>query len=169
VRPKYFIPVHGDYRNLQKHARIAMETGAVEHAIVIEDGDVLEIDKHDARKKDKVTAGRILIDSGLRSTCRDLVIKDRRILSEDGIVLAVLAINKRTGKVEQQPEVIMRALAAQTLRAGKRACPKNTRRPEHRAEIRLRHGEGKSPRRVEAADPKDHRPQADDHARDSEI
>jgi len=109
VRPKYFIPIHGDYRNLQKHARVAMETGAVDHAIVIEDGDVLELDKDNARKKDKVTSGRILIDSGSSiDVVEDLVIKDRRILSEDGIVLAVLAINKRTGKVEQQPEVIMR-------------------------------------------------------------
>jgi ribonuclease J len=109
VRPKFFIPVHGDYRNLQKHARVAMETGAVEHAIVIEDGDVLELDKDDARKKDKVTAGRVLIDSGSSiDVVEDLVIRDRRILSEDGIVLAVLAINKRTGKVEQAPEVVMR-------------------------------------------------------------
>jgi ribonuclease J len=109
VRPKFFIPVHGDYRNLRKHALVAMETGAVEHAIVIEDGDVLELDKNDARKKDKVTAGRILIDSGSSiDVVEDLVIRDRRILSEDGIVLAVLAINKRTGKVEQQPEVVMR-------------------------------------------------------------
>ncbi len=109
VRPKFFIPVHGDYRNLAHHAKVAMETGAVEHAIVIEDGDVLELDKNDARKKDKVTAGRILIDSGSSiDVVEDLVIRDRRILSEDGIVLAVLAINKRTGKVEQQPEVVMR-------------------------------------------------------------
>jgi len=109
VRPKFFIPVHGDYRNLVRHAGLAMETGAVEHAIVIEDGDVLEVCKENARKVDKVTAGRVLIDSGSSiDVVEDLVIKDRRILSEDGIVLAVLAINKRTGKVEQQPEVIMR-------------------------------------------------------------
>jgi ribonuclease J len=109
VRPKYFIPVHGDYRYLRRHAQIAMETGAVEHAIVIEDGDVLELDKTDARKKDKVTAGRILIDSGSSiDVVEDLVIRDRRILSEDGIVLAVVAINKRTGRVERAPELIMR-------------------------------------------------------------
>jgi ribonuclease J len=109
VRPKFFIPVHGDYRHLQKHAQVAMETGAVEHVIVMEDGDVLELDKNDARKKDKVTAGRIFIDSGSSiDVVEDLVIKDRRILSEDGIVLAVLAINKRTGKVERSPEVVMR-------------------------------------------------------------
>ena len=109
VRPKFFIPVHGDYRNLVHHAKVAMETGAVEHAMVIEDGDVLELDKNDARKKDKVTAGRILIDSGSSiDVVEELVIRDRRILSEDGIVLAVLAINKRTGKIEQAPEVVMR-------------------------------------------------------------
>jgi ribonuclease J len=109
VRPKFFIPVHGDYRFLRRHAKIALETGAVEHAIVIEDGDVLELDKDDARKRDKVTAGRILIDSGSSiDVVEDLVIRDRRILSEDGVVLVVLAINKRTGKVERPPEVIMR-------------------------------------------------------------
>ncbi len=109
VRPKFFIPVHGDYRFLRHHAQIAMETGAVEHAIVIEDGDVLELDKDNARKKDKITAGRVLIDSGSSiDVVEDLVIRDRRILSEDGIVLAVLAINKRTGKLELAPEVVMR-------------------------------------------------------------
>src|ERR1700722_8622727 len=109
VRPKFFIPVHGDYRNLRKHAHVAMETGAVEHAIVIEDGDVLELDQNDARKKDKVTAGRILIDSGSSiDVVEDLVIRDRRILSEDGVVLAVLAINKRSAKIEREPEIIMR-------------------------------------------------------------
>ncbi len=109
VRPKFFIPVHGDYRYLRRHAQVAMETGAVEHAIVIEDGDVLELDKSDARKKDKVTAGRVLIDSGSNiDVVEDLVIRDRRILSEDGLVLAVVAINKRTGKIERAPELIMR-------------------------------------------------------------
>jgi ribonuclease J len=109
VRPKFFVPVHGDYRYLRLHAQVAMETGAVEHAMVIEDGDVLELSKDDARKTEKITAGRVLIDSGSSiDVVEDLVIRDRRILSEDGIVLAVLAINKRTGKLEQSPEVVMR-------------------------------------------------------------
>jgi ribonuclease J len=109
LRPKFFIPVHGNYGNLRKHAQLAMDTGAVEHAIVIEDGDVLELDKTSVHKKDKVTTGRILIDSGSSTdVVEDLVLRDRRILSEDGVVLVVLAINKRTGKVEQQPEVVMR-------------------------------------------------------------
>jgi ribonuclease J len=113
VRPKFFIPVHGNYGNLRRHAQIAMETGAVEHAIVIEDGDVLELDKKDVLKKDKVTTGRVLIDSGSSTdVVEDLVLRDRRILSEDGMVLVILAINKRLGKLNQQPEIVMRGFGA---------------------------------------------------------
>ena len=122
VRPKFFIPVHGNYGNLRKHAQLAMETGAVEHTIVIEDGDVLELSKNDARKKDKVTTGRILIDSGSNTdVVEELVLRDRRILSEDGVVLVVLAINKRTGKVEQQPEVVMRGFGGADITEEARA------------------------------------------------
>ncbi len=109
VRPQFFIPVHGDFRYLKRHAQVALETGVVGSAIVIEDGDVLELDKTQARKNGKVTAGRVLIDSGSSiDVVEDLVIKDRRTLSEDGIVLAVVALNKRTGQVERAPEVVMR-------------------------------------------------------------
>ena len=125
VRPQFFIPVHGDYRYLKKHAQVALETGAVGSSIVIEDGDVLELDKTQARKNGKVTAGRVLIDSGSAfgagiDVVEDLVIKDRRTLSEDGIVLAVIALNKRTGQVEQQPEVIMRGFGGQDITNGAR-------------------------------------------------
>ena len=127
VRPKFFIPVHGDYRHLRRHAHLAMETGSVEHAMVLEDGDVLELDKDDARKKDKVTAGRILIDSGsTNDVVEDLIIRDRRILSEDGIVLAVLAINKHTGRVEQQPEVVMRGFGGADITEQAREVVLNT-------------------------------------------
>jgi ribonuclease J len=109
VRPKFLIPVHSNYGNLRKHAQIGLETGAVEQAIVLEDGDVLELDKDDARKSDKVTTGRIMIDSGSSiDVVEDLVIRDRRILSEDGFVLIVLGLSKRTGKVDRAPEVVMR-------------------------------------------------------------
>jgi len=127
VRPKFFIPVHGDYRYLRKHAEIAMQTGAVEQTIVIEDGDVLELNRDEFRKRDKVTAGRILIDSGSSiDVVEDLVIRDRRILSEDGIVLAVLAINKRTGNLEQAPEVIMRGFGGADITEQAREVVENT-------------------------------------------
>ena len=121
VRPEYFVPVHGDYRYLRKHAQVATETGAIGTAIVIEDGDVLELDKTQARKNGKVTAGRVLIDSGSSiDVVEDLVIRDRRTLSEDGIVLAVLALNKRTGQVERSPEVVMRGFGGADITDGAR-------------------------------------------------
>jgi ribonuclease J len=125
VRPEFFIPVHGDYRYLRKHAQVATETGAIGSAIVIEDGDVLELDKTQAKKNGKVTAGRILIDSGSDfgqgiDVVEDLVIRDRKTLSEDGIVLAVLALNKKSGQIERSPEVVMRGFGGADITDGAR-------------------------------------------------
>ena len=109
LRPKFFIPVHGDYRHLKKHAEIAQSMGVVDLALVIENGDVLELDQDDARKTEKITAGRVCIDSGSTAdVVEDLVIRDRRHLSEDGFVLPILTINKLSGKVERLPEIVSR-------------------------------------------------------------
>ncbi len=114
LKPKFFIPVHGDYRHLKKHAELAQSIGVVDLAIVIEDGDVLELDRDNAQKKGKVTAGRICIDSGSTAdVVEDLVIRDRRHLSEDGFVLPILTINKLSGKVERQPELVTRGFVAE--------------------------------------------------------
>ncbi len=113
LRPKFFIPVHGDYRHLQKNAELAKSVGVVKEAILIEDGDVLELDANTAQKAGKVTTGRVCIDSGSTGdVVGDLVIRDRKHLSEDGIVLAIITINKRTGKVETQPEVVTRGFVS---------------------------------------------------------
>jgi ribonuclease J len=113
VRPKFFIPVHGDYRHLKRHVELASSMGVVEKTILLEDGDVLEFDKNSATKTGKVTVGRVCIDSGGASNdvVGDLVIRDRKHLSEDGIVLPIIAINKRTGLLENAPEIVMRGMA----------------------------------------------------------
>jgi ribonuclease J len=113
VRPKFFIPVHGDYRHLKRHVELAGSMGVVEKTILLEDGDVLELDRESATKTGKVTVGRVCIDSGgaASDVVEDLVIRDRKHLSEDGIVLPIIAINKRTGKPENAPEIVMRGLA----------------------------------------------------------
>jgi ribonuclease J len=113
VRPKFFIPVHGDYRHLKRHIELAGSMGVVEKTILLEDGDVLELDKNSATKTGKVTVGRVCIDSGGGSNdvVEDLVIRDRKHLSEDGIVLPIIAINKRTGLLENAPEIVMRGMA----------------------------------------------------------
>src|SRR5579859_1228751 len=114
VKPRYFIPIHGEYRQLRRHGELAASMhGAVGQVIQIESGDVLEFDELGVRKQGRVTVGRICIDSGSRTdVVEDLVIRDRRHLSEDGIVLPIIAINKLTGKVESPPEIVMRGFAA---------------------------------------------------------
>jgi len=110
VRPKYFVPIHGEYRQLKLHAELArtMHT-AVGSVMLIESGDVLEIDELGARKAGRVNVGRVCIDSGSRTdVVEDLVIKDRRHLSEDGFVLPIIMINKLTGRVEASPEIVTR-------------------------------------------------------------
>jgi len=113
VRPKFFIPVHGDYRHLKRHVELAGSMGVVEKTILLEDGDILELDKTSATKTGKVTVGRVCIDSGGASNdvVGDLVIRDRKHLSEDGIVLPIIAIDKRTGLLENAPEIVMRGMA----------------------------------------------------------
>ena len=113
VRPKFFIPVHGDYRHLKRHIELAGSMGVVEKTILLEDGDVLEVDRNAAAKTGKVTVGRVCIDSGGASNdvVEDLVIRDRKHLSEDGIVLPIIAINKSTGLVDNLPEIVMRGMA----------------------------------------------------------
>jgi ribonuclease J len=113
VKPQYFIPIHGEYRQLKLHAEMAKSMhNAVGNVLLIESGDVLEFDELGARKVARVNVGRVCIDSGSRTdVVEDLIIKDRRHLSEDGIVLPIIAINKLTGRVETAPEIVTRGFA----------------------------------------------------------
>jgi ribonuclease J len=113
VKPKYFIPIHGEYRQLKLHAELAASMhGSVGNILLIESGDILEFDELGARKAGRINVGRICIDSGSRTdVVEDLVIKDRRHLSEDGFVLPIIAINKLTGRVEISPEIVTRGFS----------------------------------------------------------
>jgi ribonuclease J len=114
VKPRYFIPIHGEYRQLRRHAELAASMkGSVGKVMQIESGDVLEFDELGARRAGRVPVGRVCIDSGsMAEVVEDLVIRDRRHLSEGGIVLPIIAINKLTGRVESTPEIVMRGFAA---------------------------------------------------------
>ena len=112
VQPKFFIPVHGDYRHLKRHVELELSTGIPEKAILLEDGDILELSKDTATKNGKVTTGRVCIDSGGSiDVVEDVIIRDRQHLSEDGIILPIIALNKRSGKIEGPPEIVMRGFA----------------------------------------------------------
>jgi ribonuclease J len=115
VRPRYFVPVHGEYRQLAKHAKLAqhLRHQGLEDTFVLETGDTLEIDHQGARRGARVTVGRVCIDSGsLDDIVEDIVIRDRRHLSEDGFVLPIIAINKHTGKSESLPEIVSRGFVS---------------------------------------------------------
>jgi ribonuclease J len=117
VRPRYFVPVHGEYRQLAKHARLAdhLRNVGLEETFVLETGDVLELDQHGARKAGRVTVGRICIDSGaVGEVVGDMVVRDRRLISEDGIVLPIIAINKHTGRLEGRPELVSRGFGLES-------------------------------------------------------
>jgi ribonuclease J len=114
VRPRYFMPIHGEFRQLSKHARLAehLRFAGLEESFILESGDILEIDHHGARKAGKVPVGRVCIDSGsVDDVVQEVVIRDRRHLSEDGIVLPIIAINRHTGRIENLPEVVSRGFA----------------------------------------------------------
>jgi len=115
VRPRHFVPIHGEYRQLARHAALAehMRQSGLERTIVLESGDVLEIDARGARQAGRVIVGRVCIDSGsVDEIVEDVVMHDRRNLSEDGIVLTVIAINRHTGELESQPEIVTRGFVA---------------------------------------------------------
>ncbi len=111
VRPKYFVPIHGEYRQLARHASLAshLHRLGLEKSFVLETGDTLEIDTAGARKGERVAVGRVCIDSGtIDEVVEDMVIRDRRHLSEDGFVIPIIAINKHSGRSEALPEIVSR-------------------------------------------------------------
>jgi ribonuclease J len=109
VRPRFFIPVHGQYRQLFRHAELAKSLKAVSgQVLVAETGDRIRISPGEIGIAGKVPVGRIFIDEGSLDEVEEVVVRDRRHLSEDGIVIVVLAINKATGRIETPPEIVTR-------------------------------------------------------------
>ncbi|MFZ0739863.1 MAG: ribonuclease J [Candidatus Acidiferrales bacterium] len=109
VRPKYFVPMHGEYRQLFRHAALAEQLGAVSGEIfLLESGQPIEFTSDGAFRREPVTAGRIMVDSGSLEEIEEVVIRERRHLAEDGVVVPILAIDKHTGRLESAPEIVSR-------------------------------------------------------------
>jgi ribonuclease J len=121
IRPRYLVPVHGEYRQLARHARVATSVLAGRdpraEVLVVEDGDVLTFDDDGGRVSGKAPVGRVLIDGTLTGEVGDEVLRDRRHLAEDGLVVPVLAINRQTGMVEGVPEIITRGFVMEDSQA----------------------------------------------------
>ena len=112
VRPRYLIPIHGEYRQLSQHRRIAERVFAGRdpkpEILLAENGDVLHFDDQGARVAGKAPVGRVLIDGTRTGEVDDEVLRDRRHLAEDGLVVPVVAINKQTGALEGVPDIVTR-------------------------------------------------------------
>jgi ribonuclease J len=109
TRPRYFVPIHGEYRHLVRHRRLAQDVGLpAENCFILEDGDVLELTANSAKKVKPIQVGRVFVDGKGVGDVGDVVIRDRRHLSEGGMVLVVMAIHQQTGELVAGPELISR-------------------------------------------------------------
>ncbi|MDM8526470.1 ribonuclease J [Desulfococcaceae bacterium HSG8] len=115
TKPEYFIPIHGEYRHLLLHARLAEKTGIPESNILLaEDGQIIEFDENGGRIRDSIETGRVLIDGkGIGDVGRN-ILKERRALSEDGFVAITLAFDEETGIVVYGPEIVSRGFVFET-------------------------------------------------------
>jgi ribonuclease J len=114
VRPRYLVPIHGEYRMLAQHARFAARNGfPADRVLLSEDGDVLAFGPEGARRETRVAAGRVLLDRSGIEGVEDVVVRDRRHLSSDGIVVPVVILDKQTGRVESDPEIVTRGFVAE--------------------------------------------------------
>ncbi len=109
IRPQYFIPVHGEHRMLVKHANLAREVGIpAKNTFIAENGQVIELSRRNGRFAGKVNAGRILIDGLGIGDVGNIVLRDRKQLSQDGIVIVVVTLNRQTASVVAGPDLVSR-------------------------------------------------------------
>lgn len=109
VKPKYFIPVHGELRQLHAHADLARAQGIpADNIYVIENGTVIEFNENNARVTDRIPGGWVFVDGSGVGDIGPTVLRDREILSQDGFVLAVVRLNGKTGRLVERPKIITR-------------------------------------------------------------
>ena len=109
VRPKYFMPVHGEYRFLKQHGQLAVDTGvAKENVFIMENGRILEIDKNSAKMTTQVTSGIVLVDGLGVGDVGNIVLRDRQLLSENGMIIVVISLDRKTAKVVSGPDIVTR-------------------------------------------------------------
>lgn len=115
TKPKYFIPIHGEYRHLTLHARLAEQVGILhENVILAENGQIIKFDESGGRIEERVTTGRVLVDGkGIGDVGRS-VLKERRLLSEHGLVVVNMAFDEETGIVVYGPEIVSKGFVFET-------------------------------------------------------
>ena len=112
TRPRFFVPIHGEHRHQVIHTRLAQSMGVdPDNTFVLDNGDVLEVSEHEARITDRVQAGPVYLDGSGRWETESKVLKDRRKLARYGFVIITLSLDKATGKVNSNPEVVTQGFA----------------------------------------------------------
>jgi ribonuclease J len=115
VRPRYFIPIHGEYRHLYHHSQLAAECGiARDNVLLAEDGDVVVFEEHGARISERIPTSRVLVDGKGIGDVGRLVLKERRLLSEEGMVAVTMAIDEDTGFIIYGPEIVSKGFVFET-------------------------------------------------------
>jgi ribonuclease J len=111
TKPQFFVPIHGEPRHLHRHRRLAIKMGVEEEkALVAENGDLVALDGSSIQVVDQVTKGRVFVDGKGVGDVGDIVLRDRKHLSEDGLIVVVLVVEKASGKVLQRPELLTRGV-----------------------------------------------------------
>ncbi len=115
VKPKYFVPIHGEYRHLSLHAKLAESIGIPKERIfVMEDGDILEISPEGAKVTGKVNTGNVYVDGLSVGDVGGVVLRDRKMLSRDGILMVIIAVDRQTGKLVGRPEIVQKGFIDST-------------------------------------------------------
>lgn len=109
VNPQYFVPIHGEYRMLKEHAKLAQQCGVPEeHCFVLDNGDVLEISAQGGQVVDKIPAQPVYVDGSGIGDIGNIVLRDRRLLSQDGLVVITILINKAQNQLVSKPSIVTR-------------------------------------------------------------
>jgi ribonuclease J len=109
VRPKFFVPIHGEYRHLSLHARLAKNLGMPENNLfIMENGDILELDREKGKIVGRLPAGNVYVDGLVMGDLASVILRDRKLLSRDGIVVVIIAIDKEKGKIVGRPDIVSR-------------------------------------------------------------
>ncbi len=115
VKPKYFVPIHGEYRHLSLHAKLAESIGiSKERIFVMEDGDILEITPEGAKVTGKVNTGNVYVDGLSVGDVGGVVLRDRKMLSRDGILMVIIAVDRQTGKLVGRPDIVQKGFIDST-------------------------------------------------------
>ncbi len=119
VKPRFFIPVHGEYRQLVQHADLARETGiGPERVVVVEDGEAVELDGESIERGEKISAGLVFVDGLGVGDVEQVVLRDRRALADDGILVVTLAVDRDTGALRAGPDLLSRGVIEPELSSG---------------------------------------------------